>query len=178
MYLWWKPCACYTPSISNLFRNIEQRSPFKMIPNMNGFVNRLLRYWTVLSTFQMPLVFHITCREFLYFHILKIRIFFVVQDFWQSVYIKDYQTLFQAWKRRSYTYCHLSRSTTKPTKWPVRPAKTQISTRTVCSEPSPSAWRIFVFLTIPGAQSKKISNDQELIQSDPISCPQNQKGNN
>ena len=27
-------------------------------------------------------------------------------------------------------------------------------------------------------QCKKISNDQELIQSDPISCPQNQKGNN
>ena len=26
--------------------------------------------------------------------------------------------------------------------------------------------------------SKKISNDQELIQSDSISCPQNQKGNN
>ena len=25
---------------------------------------------------------------------------------------------------------------------------------------------------------KKISNDLELIQSDPISCPQNQKGNN
>ena len=27
-------------------------------------------------------------------------------------------------------------------------------------------------------RSKKISNDQELIQSDPTSCPQNQKGNN
>ena len=27
-------------------------------------------------------------------------------------------------------------------------------------------------------QSKKVSNDQELIQSDPITCPQNQKGNN
>ena len=27
-------------------------------------------------------------------------------------------------------------------------------------------------------ESKKISNDQELIQSDPISCSQNQKGNN
>ena len=27
-------------------------------------------------------------------------------------------------------------------------------------------------------KSKKISNDQELIQSDPVSCPQNQKGNN
>ena len=26
--------------------------------------------------------------------------------------------------------------------------------------------------------NKKISNDQELIQSDPTSCPQNQKGNN
>ena len=26
------------------------------------------------------------------------------------------------------------------------------------------------------SQSKKISNDQELIQSDAISCPQNQKG--
>ena len=28
------------------------------------------------------------------------------------------------------------------------------------------------------SQSKKLSNDQELIQSDPTSCPQNQKGNN
>ena len=27
-------------------------------------------------------------------------------------------------------------------------------------------------------KSKKISNDQEQIQSDPMSCPQNQKGNN
>ena len=27
-------------------------------------------------------------------------------------------------------------------------------------------------------ESKKISNDQELIQSDPTYCPQNQKGNN
>ena len=27
-------------------------------------------------------------------------------------------------------------------------------------------------------KSKKISNDQELIQSDPMSCPQNQKGSN
>ena len=27
-------------------------------------------------------------------------------------------------------------------------------------------------------QGKKVSNDQELIQLDPISCPQNQKGNN
>ena len=31
---------------------------------------------------------------------------------------------------------------------------------------------------LPVWKSKKISNDQELIQSDPISCPQNQKGNN
>ena len=33
-------------------------------------------------------------------------------------------------------------------------------------------------LVKPCMKSKKISNDQELIQSDPISCPQNQKGNN
>ena len=31
---------------------------------------------------------------------------------------------------------------------------------------------------IENIESKKISNDQELIQSDRISCPQNQKGNN
>ena len=30
----------------------------------------------------------------------------------------------------------------------------------------------------PKIQSKKISNDQELIKSDPTSCPKNQKGNN
>ena len=35
-----------------------------------------------------------------------------------------------------------------------------------------------LYLKAPSPQSKKISNDQELIQSDPISCPQNQKGNN
>ena len=29
-----------------------------------------------------------------------------------------------------------------------------------------------------GLKVKHISNDQELIQSDPTSCPQNQKGNN
>ena len=33
-------------------------------------------------------------------------------------------------------------------------------------------------LRIMALESKKISNDQELIQSGPISCPQNQKGNN
>ena len=33
--------------------------------------------------------------------------------------------------------------------------------------------RIYIYM-----ESKKISNDQELIQSDPISCPQNQKENN
>ena len=31
---------------------------------------------------------------------------------------------------------------------------------------------------VPSMESEKKSNDQELIQSDPISCPQNQKGNN
>ena len=35
-----------------------------------------------------------------------------------------------------------------------------------------------VHVIVKSMESKKISNDQELIQSDPISCPQNQKGNN
>ena len=46
----------------------------------------------------------------------------------------------------------------------------------VCIEPKYSLQIIALFLN--WKQSKKISNDQELIQSDPISCPQNQKGNN
>ena len=35
-----------------------------------------------------------------------------------------------------------------------------------------------LFPVIFRKESRKISNDQELIQSDPISCPQNQKRNN
>ena len=35
-----------------------------------------------------------------------------------------------------------------------------------------------LILSINSVQSKKISNDQELIQSDPTPCPQNQKRNN
>ena len=38
--------------------------------------------------------------------------------------------------------------------------------------------KMIIFKKITFMRSKKISNDQELIQSDPISCPQNQKGNN
>ena len=37
---------------------------------------------------------------------------------------------------------------------------------------------IVEILIILKLHSKKISNYQELIQSDPIPCPQNQKGNN
>ena len=42
----------------------------------------------------------------------------------------------------------------------------------------PQPTKINSFISGPSLKSKKISNDQELIQSDPISCPQNQKGNN
>ena len=42
-----------------------------------------------------------------------------------------------------------------------------------------SSWAVVLFFEDPRLlQSKKISNDQELIQSDTISWPQNQKGNN
>ena len=37
---------------------------------------------------------------------------------------------------------------------------------------------IVINIAMFSEESKKISNDQELIQSDPTSCPQNQKGNN
>ena len=50
-------CACHIPFISkNLVPYIEQKLLFKMVSNMNGFINRLLKNWTMLHTFQMPLV--------------------------------------------------------------------------------------------------------------------------
>ena len=69
-----KSCACYTSSISNLFRKIEQRQLFYIIPKMNGCVNRLLRYWTVLSTFQMPLVWNGTSKRYFEVHALACSI--------------------------------------------------------------------------------------------------------
>ena len=46
----------------------------------------------------------------------------------------------------------------------------------ICQMTVYAFWQVHVYIFY--IQSKKISNDQELIQSDPISCPQNQKGNN
>ena len=46
----------------------------------------------------------------------------------------------------------------------------------LCNSSANFSFQLF-FLFLP-KPSKKISNDQELIQSDPTSCPQNQKGNN
>ena len=40
------------------------------------------------------------------------------------------------------------------------------------------AHNLFICHMTSRLRSKKISNNQELIQSDPISCPQNQNGNN
>ena len=56
-YMYSKFLCCHIPSISNLFPNIEQRLLFKMVSTMNEFVNRLLKNWTMLCSFQMPLVF-------------------------------------------------------------------------------------------------------------------------
>ena len=39
-------------------------------------------------------------------------------------------------------------------------------------------WNSLIWIIKRYLQSKKISNEKELIQSDSISCPQNQKGNN
>ena len=64
----------------------------------------------------------------------------------------------------------------------VRPAKTQISlgihlVRCDCVHRSITLFHDR-WIPLPIKLNKKISNDQEPIQSDPTSCPQNQKGNN
>ena len=48
------------------------------------------------------------------------------------------------------------------------------------NSPIKNPWLILLIyaVVLTDLKSKKISNDQELILSDPISCPQNQKGNN
>ena len=68
-------------------------------------------------------------------------------------FISSMKTQFR--KNISYTYCHVSRGTTKPTKWPVWPAKTliRLGIRTVWSEPS--ACITIVFLAIHWAHSER-----------------------
>ena len=71
-------------------------------------------------------------------------------------------------------------TTTTKFKMEIGPDKTKVMTTQhgeKISSFSLSTSRIQLILR-SGIKSKKISNDQELIQSDPISCPQNQKGNN
>ena len=68
---------------------------------------------------------------------------------WLSVVEASHGTWEQIW-------CHLSRLMTKPTKWPVRPAKNQISLgiRPVWSESSLSAWRNLGPLVVHWAHSE------------------------
>ena len=90
----------------------------------------LLSRWNTEADIGIVL-FHITGREFIHFHILKIRTFFrgtcfLTLSIYQRLpnFSSSIKTQFR--KNISYTYCQLCRNTTKPTKWPVRPAKTQI----------------------------------------------------
>ena len=55
-------------------------------------------------------------------------------------------------------------------------SKNNFQINKICVEPKYTLQIIALFLN--WKQSKKISNDQELIQSDPTSCHQIQKGNN
>ena len=65
-------------------------------------------------------------------------------------------------------------TTAQPVKSPTKspPAKTQRRSSPSKSTQQPAA------TSTSAKPSKKISNDQELIQSDPTSCPISQKGNN
>ena len=58
--------------------------------------------------------------------------------------------------------------------WDVKPQHNQKSYMSHYQKVTFSVWQI----ETKWLQSKKINNDQELIQSDPTSCPQNHKGNN
>ena len=56
-------------------------------------------------------------------------------------------------------------------------SKGQILIELILDLPGSSQLNIYS-INLAITQSKKISNDQELIQSDPTSCTQNQKGDN
>ena len=61
--------------------------------------------------------------------------------------------------------------------WIDRDPKSGNTAVSMCN-PANRNMEILYFCMLKYVQSKKISNDQELIQSDPTPCPQNQKGNN
>ena len=48
----------------------------------------------------------------------------------------------------------------------------------LCTQQRLRLLHILISVWVATPQSKQINNDQELTQSDPISCPKNQKGNN
>ena len=60
----------------------------------------------------------------------------------------------------------------------VHPIKSHVAIQSWSMQPKGKYLMRFQGKATTIVKSKKISNDQELIQSDPISCPQNQKGNN
>ena len=89
-------------------------------------------------------------RQWVY---ISIRVILLI--LWFLMYIENVFIKFRRQENRSILFCgyvlnsflfyksQMSRHMTKPTKWHVRPAKTQISLgiRPVWSEPSLSAWR-------------------------------------
>ena len=83
-------------------------------------------------------------------------------------------------KRKLRWYGHISRSSGMAKTILQGTVKGLQHMQTSFSKPSTA--QTYKLMLMPGLRhpvlSKKISNDQELIQSDPISCPQNQKGNN
>ena len=123
-------------------------SPFLLSRFTDCFVSCFLAW-------KRKLIFYITCRELIYFHILSWWRIFVAQYTYISKVTKLY------FKHENVVYekhiLHLSRNKTKPTKWPVRPARTRIrlGIRTVWSEPSLSAWRTLVFLAIHCEHSER-----------------------
>ena len=78
---------------------------------------------------------------------------FMYHGFWKRIVSWIYQKHRQRINEtRLHLETYLSRSMTKPTKWPVRPAKTQISP--VWSESSLSAWRSIKFIATDRAPNE------------------------
>ena len=71
-----------------------------------------------------------------------------------------------------------SRHDWKIVDWDVKPQHNQPTNQPIFLELWPFENLGFLKFVHKISQSKKISNDQKQIQSDPTSCPQNQKGNN
>ena len=120
------------------------------------------------------------CQELFVDGIFKVVRAPFVQLFSVHAFIRQRDNL----KQMSLAYYLISGKSTKEyeaifTALPRLLSRRNLGVKSVILDFEAAAWVALrkVFHSV-SFRSKKISNDQQLIQSDPISCPQNQNGNN